>query len=605
MNDSDSNDPAPEAFDYSHSDSNDLDSNDPDSNDPAPEGDSIDRTTPTSNDPDQSDYSHSDYSHSGYSNASSSDRDSDVGDLDGPSARHGSARPRSRPSGEAYDDWGAPIRKPRLSKTLAGHGRHLTAIAAVVLAAVAIVVGGSYLPVQVASTEVAAAPLVGRTSTVCPVAAQTGADANDQPNATVTAVAIRQSPDRQGVLTGTPLGGGDPLLTVDQQGFGQQVSAPPTPLLLQAVGVMSTASSSAILAQADSGELTGLSAAPCTAPSTSQWFVGVGAEATNRTELVLSNPDDAQAEVDLRFFGRAGRIVVPGSPGLIVPAHDSRTVSLESLVAQAGPMTVWVRATSGRVSAMARDFRSVGLDAAGVDWHPASVGPRRSLVVPGVPEGAGARELQLVNPGMTRAIVSVSVLGATGPFTPVGAEQVEVPPESTTTVSLDAGLAGQGAGIELSADRAVSASVISTSSRSTDTGSAAQPDIAVEPATAALGRQGVSPIAAVADTDGTLMLSNGAGTDTTVSFTVSNLSGVTVREGTILVPAHGTSTRNLDASDGPAYVEVDVPDDSEIHGAVDFAQTDGPVAGLTSLSVMSPDLAARSRVATTDPSVGR
>ena len=523
-----------------------------------------------------------------------------------PTRRRGSVRGRSRSSDEGYDDWGAPIRDRRLSRVVARRGRQLLAIAAVVLIAAAVVVGGSLLPVELPSREVAAAPLVGRTSTVCPVAGQTGADAEDQPNASVTAVAIRQAPDRQGVLTGTPLAGGDPLLKVDQQGFGAQVKAPTAPLLLQAVGIMSTASSGAILAQADSGELTGLSSAPCTAPSTSQWFVGVGAEATNRTELLLSNPDDAQAEVDLRFFGRAGRVVVPGSPGLIVPAHDTRTVSLESLVAQAGPMTVWVRATSGRVSAMARDFRSVGLNPAGVDWHPASVGPRRSLVVPGVPEGAGPRELQLVNPGMTRAIVTVSVLGASGPFAPVGAERVEVPPESTTTMSLDTGLAGQGAGVELSADRSVSAAVISTSSRSVpSTGSAAQPDIAVEPATTALGRQGVSSIAAVPDTDGTLMLSNAGDTDTTVSFTVSNLSGVTVRQGTILVPAHGTSTRNLDSSDGPAYLVVDVPDGAEIHGAVDFTQTDGSIAGLTSLPVMSPDLAARSRTAVPDPSVGR
>jgi len=523
-----------------------------------------------------------------------------------PTGRRGGDRRRPRSSDEGYDDWGAPIRRRRFSRGFAGRGRRLLVAAAIVLIAVAIVVGGSFLPVQVPSTDVAAAPLVGRTSTVCPVAGQAGADAEDQPNASVTAVAIRQAPDRQGVLTGISLTGGDPLLRVDQQGFGAQIQAPTAPLLLQAVGIMSTASSGAILARADSGELTGLSAAPCTAPSTSQWFVGVGAEATNRTELLLSNPDDAQAEVDLRFFGRAGRVVVPGSPGLVVPAHDTRTVSLESLVAQAGPMTVWVRATSGRVSAMARDFRSVGLDPAGVDWHPGSVGPRRDLVVPGVPEGAGARELQLVNPGMTRAIVKVSVLGATGPFTPVGAEQVEVPPESATTMSLDTGLAGQGAGIELSADQPVSAAVISTSSRSVaGTGSAAQPDIAVEPATAALGRQGVSPVAAVTDTDGTLMLSNAADTDTTVSFTVSNLTGVTVRQGTILVPAHGTSTRNLDASDGPAYVVVDVPDGAEIHGAVDFAQTDGSIAGLTSLPVMSPDVAARSRVAVPDPSVGR
>jgi hypothetical protein len=502
-----------------------------------------------------------------------------------------------------FDDWGSPIRSPRTSTARA---RHVVVVAVVVLAALAIVVGGSYLPTQVARTAVVAAPLVGRTSTVCPVAQQGGAAPTDRPAATITAVAVRQAPDREGVLTGAPLAGGDPLLEVTQQGFGSQVPAPETPLALQGVGVMSVASSGAIVAQADSGELTGLSAAPCTAPSTSQWFVGVGAEAANRSELLLSNPDDAQAEVDLRFFGRAGRVVVPGSPGLVVPAHGTRTVSLESLVAQAGPLTVWVRATSGRVSAMARDLRSVGLSPAGADWHPASIAPRRTVVVPGVPEGSGARELNVVNPATTRALVTVSVLGATGPFTPVGAEQVEVPPESTATVALDSGLAGQGAGIALSADRPVSASVISSSGRvDPETGTAAHPDIAVQPATPALGRRGVSPVAVVSGSDGTLMLSNPSDIDTELGFTVSNLSGVTIRADSMLVPAHGTSTRRLDAAAGPSYVVVDVPDGGEIHGAVDFAQPEGDVAGLTSLPILSPDRASRSRQAVRDPSVGR
>ena len=504
---------------------------------------------------------------------------------------------------ERVDDWGNAVRTRRRPVLAA---RRIGIVAAVLGSAAAIVIGGAYLPVQAARTVVVAPPLVGRTSAVCPTASREGIAAADRPTATVTAVAIREAADRTGVLTGAPLAGGDPLLTVKQQGFGAQASAPDVPVVLEGVGVMSTASSGAILARADSGELTGLSAAPCTAPSTSQWFVGVGAESTNRTELVLSNPDDTQAEVDLRFFGQTGRVVVPGSPGLIVPAHASRTVSLESLVAQAGPLSVWVRATSGRVSAMARDLRSVGLTPAGTDWHPASMGPRQSLVIPGVPEGAGARQLLVVNPDTNPAQVSIAVMGSSGSFAPVGANQVTVPPESTATVPLDPGLAGQGAGISLSADRPVSATVVSTSAgKDEDTGAAALPDIAVQPATQPLSQNGVSPIAAVTGADGTLMLSNGGDTDTKVAFSVVNLSGVTLRKDSMLVPAHGTSTRRLDGSVGPSYVDLDIPDNAQIYGAVDFAESEGPVAGLSSLPVTSPDRVARSRDAVAEPSVGR
>jgi Family of unknown function (DUF5719) len=515
----------------------------------------------------------------------------------------GARRPAGSRGSEAFDEWGHRVRtRPRSFRP----GLRLVPAAAVVLLALVILIGGSMLPAQVSTQRVAAAPLVGRTSAVCPVADLAGAQPSDQPSATITAVAIRQAPGREGVLTGSSLLGGDPVLDVTRQGFGSQVTAPNTPVLLQGVGVMSTASSGAIVATADSGELAGLSAAPCSPPATSHWFVGVGAEPTSRTELLLSNPDDAQAEVDLRFFGRTGRVVVPGSPGLIVPAHDTRTVALDSLVAQSGPLSVWVRATSGRVSAMARDFRSVGLAPSGADWHPASVGPHRNVVIPGVPEGAGSRELQLVNPDTRRALVTVNVLGATGPFAPAGADQVEVPPESTATLSLDAGLDAQGAGIALSADRPISAAVVSTSSRAdASTASAAQPDISVQPATEALSRRGVSPVAALSGTKGTLMLSNAADVDTTVPFEVFNLDGVSLRTDTILVPAHGTSTRRLDPAAGASYLVVDLPDGSAIHGAVDFAQPEGPIAGLTSLPLVSPDRAARSRRPVQDSTVGR
>ena len=93
-----------------------------------------------------------------------------------------------------------------------------------------------------------------------------------------------------------------------------------------------------MFSQARSGSLSGLMAAPCTPPNTEHWFVGVGASADYRTELVLTNPDDGQAEVDLRFYGRNGIVVVPGSPGLIIDGRTSRTVSLQSLVNVEGPL---------------------------------------------------------------------------------------------------------------------------------------------------------------------------------------------------------------------------------------------------------------------------
>lgn len=481
--------------------------------------------------------------------------------------------------------------------------RRLGVIAAVVLVAAGLLAGAWLLPAQVPTRAVGGPPLVGRTATVCPVIEDRTGERAD--TATLTAVAIRQAPGRSGVLTGEPLAGGEPLLTVDAQGRGAQLASPQTPVLLRGEGVMATASSGAVVSYAERGELTGLTAAPCTPPSTSHWFVGVGADDDRRTEIVLSNPDDAQAQVDLRFYGRAGLVVVPGSPGLVVPAHASRTVSLPSLVAESGPLSVWVRATTGRVSAMARDLYSVGLDPAGADWHPASAPPARTVVLAGVPGGQGTRELQVVNPGPDRAVVRISVLGVQGPLSPVGAEQLEVPGESTATVALAAGLAGQAAGVRLDSDQPVTGAVISTTSRAdAGSGAAALPDIAVQPAAAAMGRTGVSPVATWAGTDSELIVSNGSAADAQVSFEVFSLDGVSLRTDSMLVPAGGTSIRGLDSA-APSYLVVSSPSGADLYAAVSIAQSEGAVAGLTGLAVSSPDVAARARAAEPDPAVGR
>lgn len=105
---------------------------------------------------------------------------------------------------------------------------------------------------------------------------------------------------------------------MDKQGFGDQQKAPDKPVVLTGQGVMATAGSGMVTSRATKGDEAGLMAAPCTAPATEHWFVGVGANPSYRTELVLTNPDAGRAEVDLRFFGRNGVVVVPGSPNLVV-----------------------------------------------------------------------------------------------------------------------------------------------------------------------------------------------------------------------------------------------------------------------------------------------
>jgi len=440
----------------------------------------------------------------------------------------------------------------------------------------------------------AAAPLVGRTSTACAV---TGG--RDQTAETiVTAVVSRQAPGRSGTLTADLLGAEGPALTLDEQGRGEELRGPTAPVVLRGEGVMATASSGAVLSAATSGPTAGLMGAPCTAPGTSHWFPGVGAGGGQASELVLTNPDDAQAAVDLRYFGPDGIVVVPGSPGVVVPARGTRTVSL-SAAQISGALSVWVRVTSGRVSATARDVFTASATPAGADWHPASLAPQPTLVVGAIPEGPGDRQLVVVNPGMQRATVRLSVLAVQGALAPAGADVVEVPAESSVAVDLTAGLAEQAGAVQLVGDQPVTAALIATSLRA-----GAQSDVAVQAALPPLVRTGVSAVAWASGANAELVLSNGTDLDTPLSFDVVSLEGVVLRQEDVLVAARASATRRLDSS-GPGYLVVRVPDGSAIVGGVVLAQPAGPVSGLTTLGVLSPDVASRAPRTVPDPGVAR
>jgi hypothetical protein len=472
-------------------------------------------------------------------------------------------------------------------------GRRATSVVVAVVTVVVLAVVGTLLPVQRGAFEPSPLPLAGRTSSTCATSPEEGA------TATLSAVAVRAAPDREGRLTGTAVAADQPTITVTEQGRADQVPAPSRPVILEGEGVMATAASAMVFSQARSGSVTGLMAAPCTPPATEHWFVGVGASRDHRTSLILTNPDDGQAEVDLRFYGRNGIVVVPGSPGVIIEGGESRTVALDALVQIEGPLTVAVRASQGRVSAVALDRRSQGVEPRGADWTPGSVPPSTSLVLPGVPEGAGARELLVANPGTERAEVAIEVLGIEGPFAPIGAENLVVPPESTATVGLAPGLAEQSGSIRVSSTLPVAATVQSISSVQ-----GARPDLAVEPAVAPLSRTGIVALATVDGVDSELTLSNGGEAEAQVSFEVLSYEGVRLRSDQVVVIGGGTVTRRL-TSPAPAYLVVRTPAGSAVYGSVTYSWSTGGVAGLASVPVTSPDLAGLAPQATLDPSLGQ
>ena len=368
--------------------------------------------------------------------------------------------------------------------------------------------------------------------------------------------------------------------------------------MISADGAMATASSAVIVDDVTGGNEAGLKAAPCLAPATSHWFSGLGATDEDRTDLILSNPDDAQAQVDLRFYGRSGRVPVPGSPGLVIRGHESHTVSLADLRGES-PLSVAIQASQGRVTAVAKRTQTRQIKPAGVDWQIPSVSPSRVVVIPGVPEDEGGRQLVVTNPGNSRATVAVQVLGFQGPYEPSGAASLDVPPESTASVNLEPGLAGEAAGIKLTSEVPVTGAVISTSRRG-----GKGTDLAVQSAAAPLIGTGVSALATTNIADSELIISNSGDSDAQITFEVFSYDGVRLRTDDVVLAANSTATRRLN-SPAPSYVVVNVPDGSSVVAGVVLTQPDRDVAGLATIPLSSPDLASRAPTTRPDYSVGR
>jgi hypothetical protein len=490
-----------------------------------------------------------------------------------PAATPGSASPSaSKTSGEV------PTLRPGLSPTAAP---------------------SSGAPTPEGSPSAAETPVPTPAATLAPLPSATASAASGSVVVVASGPTDPGTDDPTGRVTLGLLGQDQTDVTVDRQGRGATLDRATAPVQLLAEGTIAPTAVGAVLSRSSDGPEAGLQAAPCLVASTSAWLPGLASGASDRTELVLSNPDDAGATVDLAFYGRNGRVAVPGSPGVDVPARGSRSVSLSGLVDAEGPLTASVQATTGRVAVAARRVRTAGDQPAGADWVVPAAVPARSVVVPAVPGDDGARELVVTNPGELRTTVNVSVLGLQGPFAPVGAETLELGPQSSGTVALADGLDGTGSGVALTSDQPVTAAVVSTSARGN-----AQPDIAVQPATPPLVRTGVGAVATTRNADAELVVSNAATTDVSVHFSVRSLQGVELRGGDILLAAGGSATRRL-ASPAPSYVVVQVPDGSSVTGGVDLVEPDGDVAGLASIPLVSPDTSGPAPVVEQDPAAGR
>ena len=323
------------------------------------------------------------------------------------------------------------------------------------------------------------------------------------------------------------------------------------------------------LGRSSSGPDRGLSAAACEGAATQRWFSGVLLTEDAQADLVLANADTVDAAVDITIFGPDGRINAPGSRGIVVEAHSARSVPLSVLATVEEPVSLLVESSAGRVAATLRQRLWQGTTPLGSDWVPPAVAPATELVLPGIVDGEGDRQLVVTNPGERTASVAVELLGQDGRSAVPGAAQLDIPPGTTRSLELGPGLAGQVAGL-----------------RQTSAADPAAQDPAWTAALPALDADGRWPVPAGAKAAIALLLSNPADTDAEVEVTVGNELGGEGTASRQSVPAGSTVSVPVPSAK-TAWVRVR-SDRTAVRGALQVTESLGGVASLALVPLITP-----------------
>ncbi|MVA76719.1 hypothetical protein GC722_11895 [Auraticoccus sp. F435] len=411
------------------------------------------------------------------------------------------------------------------------------------LLGVLVVVGtGAVLPARTVPAP-AAVPVSGTSQLVCPVP-------QDQ-RATLSAVAPGAQPSELQVtgLDGVPVADPsteDGVLRADLTGTSLLVAAE------EAAGSVA----GVVTRSAADGSDPGLSQLGCAPAGSGAWLVGLRSGEDEQAAVVLTNPDQRQAVVNLTLHDEDGQQPAQGSRDLVVPARSTLTVELGPLLTATGGVAVQVQTTTGRVAAVGRQRLYRDDTARSSEWVAPGRDPAATVVLPGVPGGEGARRLVLFNPGERRAQVSVEALGSGAPFVPAGVDgEVDVPARGTATVELDEGFSTDATTLRLRGSQPVAASLLAEDPDG---------DLAVVTSTAALEGAAVG-VAEVEGAQGRLVLANPGGEPARAR--VLPLAGAGGQE----VEVAGGSTVVVTGG-GLGRVEVLA---GELHGAVVLASDDG------------------------------
>ena len=222
-----------------------------------------------------------------------------------------------------------------------------------------------------------------------------------------------------------------------------------------------------------SGDLRGLTAAPCTQPSAMSWIVGGSIAAGSSAELRLVNPGVTPATAKVTLYGSIGRLSLPSNGEITVPAGGSSSLALETKGSQDPRIAVSVEADGGSVVPTLVTESLDGETPAGTDVITPGSAPATDLVIPGVEivepaaqgevpdaktsaDSSDTPAVRIVNPAAAPATVSVTMLGKDGARPLSGAQSVTIDAGSVFDIQL-AGVPAGTYGVQVTSNTPVGA----------------------------------------------------------------------------------------------------------------------------------------------------
>lgn len=172
----------------------------------------------------------------------------------------------------------------------------------------------------------------------------------------------------------------------------------------------------------------GFVAAACAEPVAEAWLAGGTTELGRSTLLLLANPGDVPATVDVRVHSETGPVDAPSGLGLVVQPGAQRVVSIAGLAPAAASPVVQVTSSGGTVAASLEQTSIDVLTPSGAELIGATAPPAKRQTITGVvvqqsggiavdedhAEGDAHPSLRLLATGTEPVEAAVSVVPETG-----------------------------------------------------------------------------------------------------------------------------------------------------------------------------------------------